>query len=83
MNPAARQLCRASQRSCSPDDVKLGKCPVCSREVTPTEWVKHTVEGVTERWPVIPAHARDEQGEIRVNLAKVKSRAPGSGNWGA
>jgi hypothetical protein len=76
--PATRQLCKASNTVTPPTRGPLA-CPVCGRKVTVTQVVKQTSEGITERWPVVPSHAADPQGEVRVLTARNKTRAPGSG----
>lgn len=76
--PGARQLCRASNTATPPQRGAL-VCTVCGRKVTATQFVKQTSEGITERWPVVPSHAADPVGEVRVLTTRNKTRAPGSG----
>ena len=72
---AARQLCRASN-TVAPSDRPLSACPHCSTKVTPTSysWIQRV--GGREKRPVIPAHPRDEHGEMRTEAERERNRRP-------
>ena len=74
--PAARQLCRASNTVGPVGRKQLTACPLCSSGVTPREhvWVEHGGQRV--RVPVVPAHARNEHGEMRTKADRDRNDRP-------
>ncbi len=73
--PTARQLCKASN-TVAASDRPVTACPHCSAKVTVTQyqWIQRV--GGREKRAVIPAHARDEHGEMRTKLERDRNDRP-------
>lgn len=76
--PAARQLCRMSNTIATAAG-EHAKCPWCGGKVTPTQTIEVHGEGRSERRQIIPAHIRNEHGEMRVRMDRDKDRYPKPG----
>lgn len=72
--PVARQLCGAS--STVTKHQTLTACPRCGRKLTPDSWVWVVHESKRQRFPVVPAHVRDEKGEVQVRMREDRDRYP-------
>lgn len=75
MSQRARQLCRASN-TVSTAAQTITVCPHCGRKVTPVSWVWMVKESQRRKYPIVPAHPRDEQGEVKVRISADKDRYP-------
>jgi hypothetical protein len=76
MSPEARQLCRASN-TISSSDAALRKCPRCGTKLNATEFLPWIEQGRRELRPVVPAHVRNERGEVQARINADRSRYPG------
>lgn len=75
MTSSARQLCSASQSVAA--TIVLTVCPICGRKVNVIDHVYVTGQGKRDRRPIIPAHVRDEHGEIKVKVSADRNKYPG------